>query len=106
MVPVTIADVLMPHQGAHAVVLFDEAGRRILTIRMGHVEGQAIAMGLREFELPRPLTHTFAARVLEAVGGRLEEDCVAVDRSAFRPRHIHLRLPADQRQPGTANQLG
>ena len=55
------------------VLLYDAAGRRVLPIWMGVQEGTAIVMGLREYEMPRPLTHTFAARLLEAAGAKLEE---------------------------------
>ena len=75
MIPVTIADVMVADEGKskYMAVLFDQAGRRILPIWMGEPEGRAIAAGLKDFQFPRPMTHTFAARVLEAVGGRLEE---------------------------------
>ena len=82
MVEVTIADVVRQESEAEEkrallrqwlVVLLDQKGRRVLPIWIGPGEGQAIAMGLREFEIPRPLTFTFMASLLEAAGTKLEE---------------------------------
>jgi RNA polymerase sigma factor (sigma-70 family) len=56
------------------VVLLDEVGGgRHLQIWVGPYEGAALAMGLREVDLPRPLTFRFAASLLAATGARLRE---------------------------------
>ncbi len=76
MVKVTIADVVPEpggRRGLHAVVLHDEKGQRILPIYMGEMEATSIAVGLRDVEMPRPLSAHFAARILEASGAELEE---------------------------------
>ena len=59
--------------GIHVVVMYDAAGKRLLPIWIGPSEAQSIATALRDVETPRPGTHAFAARMLESVGGRLEE---------------------------------
>jgi RNA polymerase sigma factor (sigma-70 family) len=82
MVKVTIADVVKREQPGeqaghprthYVIVLADEAGRRALPIWVGPWEGTALAIGLREFPVPRPLTFTFMARLLEAAGAKLEK---------------------------------
>ena len=82
MVKVTIADVTdRGYQdketglsyARYAVMLLDSDGRRILPIWVGPAEGRAIALGLRKPEVPRPMTFSFMARVLEALGAKLEE---------------------------------
>jgi RNA polymerase sigma factor (sigma-70 family) len=82
MVKVTIADVVKREQAGeqagharthYVIVLVDEAGRRALPIWVGPWEGIALAIGLREFPVPRPLTFTFMARLLEAAGAKLEK---------------------------------
>lgn len=66
--------------GLHVVVMMDETGRRILPIWVGEAEGTAIAIGLSDAELPRPMTFTFMASLLEASGVEVEE--VRVERLA------------------------
>ena len=82
MVKVTIADVTdRGYQdketglsyARYVVMLLDSDGRRILPIWVGPAEGRAIALGLRKPEVPRPMTFSFMARVLEALGAKLEE---------------------------------
>lgn len=76
MVKVTIADVLQEeHNGTqvYVVVLLDAAGHRLLPIWVGKWEGEAIAIGLRGHDRPRPLTYKFMANLLEVVGASLEE---------------------------------
>ena len=82
MVEVTIADVVAQERKddqtgqtstIHVVVLRDAGGRRILPIWIGEWEGAALAMGLRDYQVPRPLTYRFTASLLEALGAELEE---------------------------------
>ena len=82
MVKVTVADVVKREQVGeqpghprthYVIVLADEAGRRALPIWVGPWEGTALAIGLREFPVPRPLTFTFMAKLLEAAGAKLEK---------------------------------
>lgn len=82
MVKVTIIDVIAKeHKDEETgkswslctIVLMDEERRRILPIWVGEREATIIATGLRGFQLPRPMTHTFMANVLKAVGVELEE---------------------------------
>ncbi|MCI0438842.1 MAG: DUF151 domain-containing protein [Chloroflexi bacterium] len=82
MVRVTIADVVKqerqsednkPPSTMYVVVLADEQGRRALPIWVGAWEGEAIAMGMREFSFPRPLTYNFMVKLLDAVQARVEE---------------------------------
>ena len=82
MVKVTIADVVKREQTGeqpghprthYVIVLVDEAGSRALPIWVGPWEGTALAIGLRRFPSPRPLTFTFMANLLEAAGVKLEE---------------------------------
>ena len=60
--------------GERRVVLLGQAsGEKVLPIWVGQYEGDAIAISLVGAEAPRPLTFAFAARLLEAAGGRLRE---------------------------------
>ncbi len=77
MLKVTVADVV-PQAGEgqrshYAVVLLDESGQRALPIWVGKYEGEGIALALREVPVPRPLTFSFMAKLLEASGATLEE---------------------------------
>jgi RNA polymerase sigma factor (sigma-70 family) len=84
MVKVTIADVrkveLKEGQPQfveqYVIVLYDEAGRRLLPIWVGPNEGESIAIGLSDFATPRPLTHNFYSSLLQAINAKVEEVCV------------------------------
>ena len=84
MVKVTIADVvkverkegqeLLPYP--YGIILYDEAGRRLLPIWVAQPDGEAIAIGLSDFATPRPLTHNFYSSLLQAINAKVEEVCV------------------------------
>jgi RNA polymerase sigma factor (sigma-70 family) len=60
--------------GERRVVLLAEAtGERLLPIWVGQYEGDAIAISLVQAEAPRPLTFAFAARLLGAAGGQVQQ---------------------------------
>jgi RNA polymerase sigma factor (sigma-70 family) len=82
MVKVMIADVVKREQPGeqpghphthHVIVLLDEAGRRALPIWVGPWEGEALAIGLRGFSTPRPLTFNLMASLLEAADAKIDE---------------------------------
>ena len=73
---VTIADVIEregDHKPVHILILLDEAGRRVLPLRISHIEGTAILLRLFERDVPRPLTHDLMSSLLQAVGVTVEE---------------------------------
>ena len=77
MVQVTIADIV-PLQGEderphNVLTLLDEVGQRFLSIWIGPSEAEGIGMSLLEVSVPRPMTYTFIANLLEAADTRLEE---------------------------------
>ena len=84
MVKVTIADVIKvePKEGQkplfdnYVIILYDVVGRRLLPIWVGTPEGEAIAIGLTDFVMPRPLTHHFYSNLLQGINARVEEVCV------------------------------
>lgn len=78
LVEMRVADVRMKQSEGdrrekHVVVLEEIGGARNLLLWVGPHEGTAIALELEQVALQRPLTHAFAANVLQAVGGRLRE---------------------------------
>ena len=82
MVKVTIAD-LAPREGKHpitdkitkqqVIILLDKEGGRVLPIWISPNQGEAIALGLKDYLTPRPLTYTFMANVTDAIGDKSEE---------------------------------
>jgi RNA polymerase sigma factor (sigma-70 family) len=92
MVRVTIADVVKAERKEgqlqlieqYVVVLYDEAGRRLLPIWVGPNEGESIAIGLTDFVTPRPLTHNFYSSLLQAINAKVEEvRVVALKKDTF-----------------------
>ena len=91
MVKVTIADVIKKEwkEGQeppdnYIIVLYDEAGRRLMPIWVGTREGECIAMGLSDFAMPRPSTYYFFSNLLQGINARLEEvRIVALKKSTY-----------------------
>ena len=82
MVEVTIADIVPRERkdeesgrsySQNMVLLLDKEGRRLLPVWMGPWEATSIALGLKQVDVPRPLTYSFMARLIEAAGAELEE---------------------------------
>ena len=85
MIRVTIADVFGradvigwenrdQEPARHAVVvLLDDKSRRVLPIWVGPSEAHAIAIALRDFRLPRPLTQDLMSSLLSATGAEVDE---------------------------------
>lgn len=59
--------------GHHMLVMEEIDGARRLLVWVGPFEGTAIALHLEKVEVPRPLTFTFMANLLQASGSRLRE---------------------------------
>jgi RNA polymerase sigma-70 factor (ECF subfamily) len=72
MVEVRVADVVR-REAKNVVVLEELGGGRRLTLWIGPYEADFLAVHLEDLEMVRPLTYAFAARLLEAAGGTLEE---------------------------------
>lgn len=77
MVEVTISDVMLqkkigetPHM---VIILLDKTANRFVPVWVGQYEGESIAVGLRQFPVPRPLTYSFIEKILDATGAKLEE---------------------------------
>lgn len=81
MIPVTIADISKQERKdaeentiiTYVILLLDKTGQKVLPVWIGASEGQAIAMGMRNFTAPRPLTYDFFTNLLKAAGARIEE---------------------------------
>ncbi|HZQ10074.1 MAG TPA: bifunctional nuclease domain-containing protein [Anaerolineae bacterium] len=86
MIPVRVVDVVRRERSdseghgftLHVVVLYDQVGQRALPIWVGPFEGEAIAMGVLQEPVPRPMTFDFMAKLLEAANARVEEVNVAI----------------------------
>jgi len=58
-----------PTQG---IVLKEISGERAFPIFIGYNEAMAIDRKIKDFQVPRPLTHDLLQLVIEKLGGRLE----------------------------------
>ena len=57
----------------HVIAFQEVGGERRLNVWVGQHEAEQLAVTLEDLEVLRPLTYTFAARLLEAAGGTLQE---------------------------------
>jgi len=58
-----------PTQG---IVLKEVSGERAFPIFIGYNEAMAIDRKIKDFQVPRPLTHDLLQSVIEKLGGRLD----------------------------------
>jgi len=70
------------------VLLLDIAGRRLLPVVVGPVEGAAIAAGHAQRSAPRPMTHDLLVALLDACGTTLD----AVEVTELRDGVFHAAL--------------
>jgi RNA polymerase sigma factor (sigma-70 family) len=72
LVEVRVADVVR-REAKNVVILEELGGGRRLNVWIGPYEADFLAVHLEDLETVRPLTYSFAAALLEAAGGSLEE---------------------------------
>jgi RNA polymerase sigma factor (sigma-70 family) len=75
MIQVSVADVVngkWAGEDYYVAVLLDEASKRLLLIWVGPIEGWSMALSLRDFSMPRPMTFAFISKLLEASDAELE----------------------------------
>jgi len=58
--------------GQYRVVLQDKTSSRVLSIWVGHFEGNAIALALEEVWTPRPMTHDLMVNILKNINATIE----------------------------------
>jgi len=72
MVEVKVESIQVSLMSEHRVILLKEVNAdRILPIFIGPYEAEAIAIRLRDIELPRPLTHDLLNNVIAEMGGEI-----------------------------------
>ena len=59
------------------MILEEAGGERRFPIWIGQTEGEALAVALEQVEVPRPMTYTLTARLIEASGSRIEDVRIA-----------------------------
>ncbi len=59
------------------MILEEVGGDRRFAIWIGQAEGEALAVALEQVELPRPMTYTLTASLIEASGSRIEDVRIA-----------------------------
>jgi uncharacterized protein len=77
------------------VLLKEKVGERVLPIWVGAFEGDALALQLGGETTPRPLTPDLMARVIEALGGRIEQ--VAITQLTENTFYALVALAVDGR---------
>ena len=60
-----------PNLNSTVIVLLDPQRERVLPIRIGSLEGNAIALGLKKVSTPRPMTHDLIRNVLDEFHGKV-----------------------------------
>jgi bifunctional DNase/RNase len=66
-------DVPVSGRDSHAVILKARDSDRYLALFISPSEGTPLALSLESVEVPRPLTHQLAARIVSACGARVVE---------------------------------
>ena len=92
MVEVKVESIQVSMMSEHRVILLKEVDAdRLLPIFIGPYEAEAIAIRLREIELPRPLTHDLLNNVIAEMGGEVSHIVV----SDLRNDTFYARISVD-----------
>ena len=92
MVEVKVESIQVSLMSEHRVILLKEIdAERLLPIFVGPYEAEAIAIRLRDIELPRPLTHDLLNSVISEMGGKLSHVTV----NALRNDTFYAYLTVD-----------
>jgi len=92
MVEVKVESIQVSLMSEHRVILLKEIdAERLLPIFIGPYEAEAIAIRLRDIELPRPLTHDLLNSVISEMGGKLSHVTV----NALRNDTFYAYLTVD-----------
>jgi RNA polymerase sigma factor (sigma-70 family) len=87
------ANLAMPNR---IVLLAEKEGQRLLPIWIGPPEGDALGLHLAGVATPRPMTIDLMARLLEAMGGRVERVVVSSLRDTTFYAAVHVADGANQ----------
>ena len=74
------------------VVLLEDRDRRVLPIWIGVFEATAIQVALEEVAMERPLTHDLLTSLVETLGGKCEQVCIAALRDNTYFAEISVRI--------------
>jgi RNA polymerase sigma factor (sigma-70 family) len=84
MIEMTVDDVVsrfaddeLVNERMRVVLLREKGGERVLPIWIGAPEGDMLVLGMAGEETPRPMTADLAARLVEALGGKVERVIVS-----------------------------
>jgi hypothetical protein len=83
-----------PNLNSTVVILLDPEGERVLPIRIGNLEGNAIALGVRKIPTPRPMTHDLIKNILEEFDGRVSKIVVTALKDDTFHAAIHVSVGA------------
>ncbi|RLC92934.1 MAG: bifunctional nuclease family protein [Chloroflexi bacterium] len=93
MVEVKVDSIQVSLMSEHRVILLKEIdAKRLLPIFIGPYEAEAIAIRLRNIELPRPLTHDLLNNVIAEMGGKLSHITVNALRNDTFYAYITVKL--------------
>lgn len=97
MVEVKVESIQVSLMSEHRVILLKEVdAERLLPIFIGPYEAEAIAIRLRDIELPRPLTHDLLNNVISEMGGKLSHVTVNALRNDTFYAYITVNLSGQQ----------
>ncbi len=97
MVEVKVESIQVSLMSEHRVILLKEIdAERLLPIFIGPYEAEAIAIRLRDIELPRPLTHDLLNNVISEMGGELSHVTVNALRNDTFYAYITVNLNGQQ----------
>lgn len=93
MVEVKVESIQISLMSDHRVILLKEIeSERLLPIFIGPYEAEAIAIRLREIELPRPLTHDLLNNAIIEMGGKVSHITINALRNDTFYAYITVKL--------------
>jgi bifunctional DNase/RNase len=94
MIEVTVESVHVSLVNSNRIVVLRENDSpRYLPIWIGPFEAEAITMGLRHDEVPRPMTHDLLGLVIRSLGASVKHICI----NELRDETFHAEIVLEQR---------
>lgn len=85
--------VITEGSNVQSIVLKEKHTERVFVISIGYNEAMAIDRKIKEFQVPRPLTHDLLQNLIDALGGKLRQ----VVLNAFKEGTYYALLIIEQR---------
>ena len=95
MLMVKVKNIAYSTNGSPIVLLSDLQDANVLPIWIGLLEAHAIAIGMQDIQMPRPLTHDLFKNVCEQLGARISKIIISDIQENTFLAEVHMQKGQD-----------